>query len=123
MTNDDKSATAAAGPALSEGLGPTPPLAPAGFRTRYRSEPGMIGHYPWTYADAGRRKGNRPECEYEDLFTTDQMRAAVAAERERCAKLCEDIGDAYQTSEGHKWPELKTDAQTGAHDCAAAIRA
>ena len=64
---------------------------PAGFRTRYRSEPGMIGRYPWTYADAGRRKGNRPECEYEDLFTADQMRAAVAAERERCAKLCEGM--------------------------------
>ena len=54
---------------------------PAGFRTRYRSEPGMIGHYPWTYADAGRRKGNRPECEYEDLFTAEQMRTAVEAAR------------------------------------------
>jgi hypothetical protein len=65
-------------------LGPLP--EPAGFRTRYRSEPGMIGHYPWTYADAGRKKGGRPECEYEDLFTADQLRAAVAAERERCAR-------------------------------------
>jgi hypothetical protein len=55
---------------------------PAGFRTRYRSEPGMIGHYPWTYADAGRRKGNRTECEYEDPFTADQVRAAIAAERD-----------------------------------------
>ena len=54
---------------------------PAGFRTRYRSEPGMIGHYPWAYADAGRRKGNRPECEYEDLFTAEQMRTAVEAAR------------------------------------------
>lgn len=43
-------------------------------------------------------------------------------ERERCAKLCEGIGDDYQTRESHKWAELKTDAQTGAHDCAAAIR-
>ena len=60
---------------------------PAGFRTRYRSEPGMIGHYPWTYADAGRRKGNRPECEYEDLFTADQMRAVSAAGRKRCAAI------------------------------------
>ena len=54
---------------------------PAGFRTRYRSELGMIGRYPWTYADAGRRKGNRPECEYEDLFTAEQMRTAVEAAR------------------------------------------
>ena len=59
---------------------PTPP-EPAGFRTRYRSEPGMIGRYPWTYADAGRRKGSRPECEYEDLFTAEQMRTAVEAAR------------------------------------------
>lgn len=56
-------------------------VEPAGFRTRYRSEPGMIGHYPWTYADAGRRRGNRPECEYEDLFTAEQMRTAVDAAR------------------------------------------
>ena len=69
------------GSALSEGLGPTPLPTPAGFRTRYRSELGMIGHYPWTYADAGRRKGSRPECEYEDLFTGDQVRAAMAALR------------------------------------------
>jgi hypothetical protein len=72
---------------LTDGLGPLP--EPAGFRTRYRSEPGMIGHYPWTYADAGRRKGNRPECEYEDLFTAEQVRTLLAAERERCAQLCE----------------------------------
>ena len=66
-----------------DGLGPLP--EPAGFRTRYRSEPGMIGHYPWTYADQRRRKHDRPECEYQDLFTAEQLRAAVAAERERCA--------------------------------------
>jgi len=64
---------------LNDQLGLLP--EPAGFRTRYRSEPGMIGHYPWTYADAGRRRGNRPECEYEDLFTAEQMRTAVDAAR------------------------------------------
>ena len=61
---------------------------PVGFRSRYRSEPGMIGHYPWTYADHRRRKYDRPECEYEDLFTAEQVRAAVVAERERiCAAI------------------------------------
>lgn len=45
----------------------------------------MIGHYPWTYADHRRRKYDRPECEYEDLFTAEQVRAAVAAELERIA--------------------------------------
>ena len=54
---------------------------PVGFRSRYRSEPGMVGHYPWTYADHRRRKYDRPECEYEDLFTADQLRAAVEADR------------------------------------------
>lgn len=48
---------------------------PAGFRARYRSEPGMIGHYPWAYADQRRRRVDRPEHETQDLYTTDQMRA------------------------------------------------
>lgn len=69
----------------ANGLGPLP--EPDGFRTRYRSEPGMIGHYPWTYADAGRRRGTRPECDYEDLFTEAKTRAyaaeQVASERKR----------------------------------------
>lgn len=53
--------------------------APVGFRTRYRSEPGMIGHYPWTYADHRRRKYDRPECEYENLFTDGQVRDLIAS--------------------------------------------
>ena len=56
------------------------------------------------------------------LYTQAAIDAAVAAERERCAKLCEDIGDGYQAREAYKWAELRSDAQTGAHDCAAAIR-
>lgn len=52
----------------------------------------------------------------------ERERAAVAAERERCAALCESIGDGYQAREAYRWAEMKTDAQTGAHDCAAAIR-
>ena len=35
----------------------------------------MIGHYPWTYADQQRRRVDRPSCEYEDLFTAEQMHA------------------------------------------------
>ncbi len=83
-----------------------PPLPePDGFRTRYRSEPGMIGHYPWTYADHSRRKYDRPGCEYEDLITVEKARAYAAAavaaeraaERERCAKLCENVANTYAT--------------------------
>ncbi len=65
----------------SDVLGPLPEAA--GYRTRYRSEPGMIGHYPWTYADQSRRRRDRPECDYEDLYTDDQVRALLAAEREK----------------------------------------
>lgn len=63
-----------------------------GFRTRYRSEPGMIGYYPWTYADVGRRRPqyDRPAFEYENLYTASQMREAILAATERAAKLCED---------------------------------
>lgn len=61
---------------------------PVGFRSRYRSEPEMIGHYPWTWASAERRrrKFDRPECEYEDLFNADQVREAIQAATEWAAK-------------------------------------
>ncbi len=42
--------------------------------------------------------------------------------REECAKLCDDISDKYERREGHRYPELKSDAQTCAADCAYAIR-
>lgn len=78
---------------------------PVGFRSRYRSEPGMIGHYPWTYADHRRRKYDRPECEYEDLFTAEQVLAAVAAERERCTRVESALWTAIHTLErdGDEW--------------------
>lgn len=47
----------------------------------------------------------------------------AAAEREECAKVCEAISDEYHRREGFKYPEMKTDAETGASDCEAAIRA
>lgn len=54
----------------------------------------------------------------------ERFAALVAAkEREACAQVCEDIEDEYRRNEGGKYPELKSDAQTGASDCAAAIRA
>jgi len=48
---------------------------PVGYRMRFRSEPGMIGNYPWTYGDArSRSKIERPEYEWEDLCTVEQMK-------------------------------------------------
>ena len=57
-----------------------------------------------------------------DLYTADQLAAAVAAERERAARVCERIADDYNQRESLKYAELKTDAETGANECADAIR-
>lgn len=62
------------------------------------------------------------EEEGDPVAEIERLRAAVAAERERCAQMCEDISDEYQRTEGRRYPELKSDAQTGADACAAAIR-
>ena len=59
----------------------------------------------------------------QPLYTAGQLAAAVAAERERAATVCERIADDYNRREGLKYAELKTDAQTGADECAYAIRA
>jgi hypothetical protein len=48
---------------------------------------------------------------------------AVAAERKRCKDLCEAISDQYREREGLRYPELRSDAETGAGECAAAIEA
>ena len=57
------------------------------------------------------------------LVSASQLAAAVAKERERAATVCERIADDYNRQEGLKYPELKTDAETGADECADAIRA
>ena len=59
----------------------------------------------------------------QPLYTSGQLSAAVAEERERAATVCERIADDYNRREGLKYAELKTDAQTGADECAYAIRA
>lgn len=61
----------------------------------------------------------------DDVMTLFEVivREAVEAEREACAKVCERLSDQYQVRDGRKYPELKTDAQTGSEDCAAEIRA
>ncbi len=51
------------------------------------------------------------------------LEAAVRAEREACAKVCEDIEEAYRRQESIRYPALRTDAETGSEECAAAIRA
>ena len=55
---------------------------------------------------------------WERAFT-----AGAEATREATALSCEGIADKYQRTEGMNYPELKSDAQTGASDCEWAIRA
>ena len=49
--------------------------------------------------------------------------AAALAEREACAKVCDDIEEVYRRRESMRHPELRSDAETGAGVCAEAIRA
>lgn len=69
----------------------------------------------------------RDKADWTPLYTATTVRSLIAAaverERELCAKVCEGIEDEYQRTEGRRYPELKSDAQKGAGDCAAAIRA
>ena len=58
-----------------------------------------------------------------DLGAWDAWQASRLAALEECAQVCEDIGDKYGEEEGGRWPELKSDAQTGARNCESAIRA
>jgi len=58
----------------------------------------------------------------ERLYTADQLRAAVLAERERCAKVCERVS----TEAMQKWVVQYTShdqgCSHGASECADAIR-
>lgn len=42
---------------------------------------------------------------------------------EDAARVCDSVADKYLESDDAKWPEMKSDAQTGANSCADAIRA
>ena len=73
---------------------------------------------------------HRQANEYGASLTRDQRDIAEQAwliatqqEREACAKSCEEIEDDYRERESLRYAELKTDAQTGASDCAHRIRA
>ena len=55
-------------------------------------------------------------------FDEEELCRFAALIAEDCAKRCEAVADEYQRAESLTFAELKTDAQTGAQDCAAAIR-
>lgn len=68
---------------------------------------------------------------FANQFPTGQMLGmferfyaiARAEALEDAAKVCESIANEYERTEGRKYPEMKSDAQTGASDCEYAIRA
>ena len=50
---------------------------PKAWRTRHKSEPGMMGHYPWTYTGRKPMRSMAGSFETENLYTAEQVRAAI----------------------------------------------
>jgi subtilisin-like proprotein convertase family protein len=68
--------------------------------------------------------GHTGQLDAWTLALLERFAALVAAaEREACAKVCDDISEEYCQREGKRLPSLRTDAESGAGDCAEAIRA
>ena len=63
------------------------------------------------------------DLDVKALYTAEQMEAYRAATLEECRAKCEAIANEYARTEGRRYPELKSDAETGASACEAAIRA
>lgn len=59
----------------------------------------------------------------ENSKLREQLSAARREERERCAQLCERIEENLHRAELTQFPELRSDAEDGASECAASIRA
>lgn len=53
----------------------------------------------------------------------ERLTAEIERLREACAKVCDEIEEGYHRREGKKRPEERSDAETGAGQCAYAIRA
>ena len=63
-----------------------------------------------------------PDTQYSEFCFIRFVVLVAAAEREACAKLCEEIEAEYRERESLWYSELRTDAQTGASECANRIR-
>lgn len=59
----------------------------------------------------------------EHLAGNRAIEQAERAGMERAAKVCEDVADKCQERDYFKCVEMKKDAESGANDCANAIRA
>lgn len=104
----------------NDGLGPLPD-PPTFYRYQFQA------HYGPVWRSSAENWNGCPPLASEGLYSAEQMRAyaaqQVAAERERCAKVCEEV-------ETQAWALWKTTADPteqgrsiGAQHCADAIRA
>jgi hypothetical protein len=64
--------------------------------------------------EAGARAQQNKNCDVEYLFSVEQIERLLAAEREACAKVCEERIDFWQRDDGRRYED---------EYCADAIRA
>lgn len=72
-------------------------------------------------AECGNDNGTTLKSDLDFLVAFAQR--VAAAEREACAKVCDQIEEDYWERESLRCVEHRTDAQAGASDCAYRIRA
>ena len=72
--------------------------------------------------EIGERCAYRKPLSLPDLATPVLNKYRAEGMR-MAAEICEHISDEYREREGRRYPELKTDAESGASDCESSIRA
>lgn len=86
MSTDDTKDTAAAGPGLSEGLGPA-----AWAVTAFGRVQKLVVREDVADELACKWRERDPDATAVPLYTWAAVEAVQAAERERCAKVCEEV--------------------------------
>lgn len=75
---------------------PEPPTAagvgPVAWRVRYRSEPGMLGNYPWAYEERRPRREHQ-SLEIEPLYTTPPTLTDAQCDAARYRDTLKEIAD------------------------------
>lgn len=73
---------------------------PVVWRVRYPDTPGMIGQYPWSYAESMPKSGFNPLYEIETLITTKQAEAYATARvreaLEEATQISQTFSDVYK---------------------------
>lgn len=66
---------------------------PVAWRSKYKSEPGMIGQYPWSYVERSLRQPALNNYDIEALITTTQAEAYAAARVREALEEAAEIAD------------------------------